>query len=72
MLVTFGKNVVEIQYWETKSELICCLSQCDLGSILLGENADTVRARKIGTEVIFGACSFSMVGNTLFWSWYLC
>ncbi|MBC6481148.1 MAG: hypothetical protein GDA56_28670 [Hormoscilla sp. GM7CHS1pb] len=41
MLVTFGKNVVEIQYWETKSELMCCLSQCDLGSILLSEDADS-------------------------------
>ncbi|MBC6421977.1 MAG: hypothetical protein GDA43_12595 [Hormoscilla sp. SP5CHS1] len=50
MLVTFGKNVVEIQYWETKSELMCCLSQCDLGSILLGEDADTVRGRPEKSE----------------------
>ncbi|MGK7902899.1 MAG: hypothetical protein AB4352_16115 [Hormoscilla sp.] len=41
MFVTFGEQVVEIKSWKSKSELMCCLSQWDLGSILLGEDADS-------------------------------
>lgn len=41
MLVTFGENIVENQSWGTKSELMRCLEKCNLGSILLGEYADS-------------------------------
>ncbi len=40
MFVTFTENVVEVQEWSTKKELTRCLAQCDLGSILLGEDAE--------------------------------
>lgn len=41
MLVTFGKTVVSIQSGESKSEFMCCLSQCDLGSRLLGKDPNS-------------------------------
>ncbi|OCR01431.1 hypothetical protein BCD67_21710 [Oscillatoriales cyanobacterium USR001] len=40
MFITFTENVIELQEWSTKKELIYSLSQCDLGSILLNEEDD--------------------------------
>ena len=40
MKLSFAEHIVELQTWESKSEMLDFLARCDAGSIVLGEGAE--------------------------------
>ena len=51
MLISAGEHTIKLDAWQTKRELACSLSSCDVGSILLGD--DTDEARQFYSVVVY-------------------